>query len=104
MILSIDFRVTEADNPAITWSNLAVKLRVDNLKNRQYHAKALHTVRTSTNDHLSTTVKFLADSQYMPPYNGHFFSVPNVAVLERFHLLSHRRISSTDLKSRSNTK
>lgn len=44
MILSIDFRVTQADNPAITWSNLAVKLRVDNLKTRQYHAKALHTV------------------------------------------------------------
>ena len=54
--MSIDFRVTEADNPAITWSNLAVKLRVDNLKNRQYHAKALHTVRTFTNGHLSTTV------------------------------------------------
>ena len=103
MILPIDFRVTEADNPAITWSNLAVKLRVDNLKNRQYHAKALHTMRTFTNGHLSTTVTFLADSQYTSLQRS-LFSVPNVAVLERFHLLSYRRISSTDLKSQSNTK
>ena len=68
MILSIDFRVTEADNPAITWSNLALKLRVANMKNRQYHGKALHTVEPPLTATSLQRPLFLVDSPYIDSY------------------------------------